>query len=163
MRVWGGYSWQREQHKQQHGGQEQLVVGNAKHMCLHFYLWSPLGEREALSVGKQSQTSKADRGGILGHASGGMSLPRSLQTSHWVGSFLQRPMLKANPADSQQLIWWPGMQAPTAAKAREGGKVLQEGMSKLKKTRRGPSIQLSPKDHKPRWEECGTRTEPSLP
>lgn len=31
MRAQGGYSWQREQHEQQHRGQEQLVVGNAKH------------------------------------------------------------------------------------------------------------------------------------
>lgn len=58
MRAQGRYSWQREQHEQQHGGQEQLVVGNAKHMHIHFYFWSFLVEWKVLSTGKQFQISK---------------------------------------------------------------------------------------------------------
>lgn len=39
-------------------GQEQLVVGNAKHMCIPFYFGAFIVEWKALSTGKQSQTSK---------------------------------------------------------------------------------------------------------
>lgn len=39
--------------------------------------------------------------------------------SHWVSSCLQTPMLKTNPTDSQQLLWWPKMHE------REGAAQLQ--------------------------------------
>lgn len=61
-----------EQHEQQHRGQEQLVVGNAKLLRIHCYFWSFI---VALSTESNPKPQKADREGILGNAWGGSPFP----------------------------------------------------------------------------------------
>lgn len=53
--------------------------------------------------------------------------------------------------------------SPQLPKSWEGDKVLKEGMARLQGTLRDWFIHLSPESFTLIWEECGIRTQPSVP
>lgn len=53
--------------------------------------------------------------------------------------------------------------SPQQPQSWEGENILKEGMAKMEGTLGDWFIQLSPKSFTPIWEECGVKTQPSVP